>query len=209
MIVNLKMIWMQQTTNYFRKNHKLIFMALSLLAGVLIGSLFMRNQQIVQTLSIETYFRQFVTARMTNSFLSLFLHTFISAVLYIAVAYCLGLFVFGCIPSVLLPAFRGLGIGAVVAYIYETYGIKGAAFVLFLVLPFTFCHSLLLLLGCREALTFSRAMFKSYAMGVPTVNLLQAFKKYQLRFLVLLILTAVIAVPDCLLSSIFIRVFGF
>ncbi len=209
MIGRFKKQWLNQVVQYSFHNSRIILMTASLLLGVLIGSLVIRNSAVMQSLSLGDHFNQYVTIRSSANLLVIFSHSFFTTAIYLLLAYVLGLCLYGCIPSVLLPLFRGLGIGAVCGYIYGTYGLKGAAFALLLLLPFTFCYSLILLIGCREALIFSASMFNLYTKRLSSNHVPHSLKKYNIRFLVLLLFHVAVSIPDCLLTRLFINVFGF
>ncbi len=197
------------TLHFCRNNGRFLCMTVSLLLGVLIGSLLVRNNVLLSRTVMESYFRDFISSRSSNPTITVFIFSLLSSCVYLCIAYIMGLFMYGTIPSVFLPAFRGLGIGAVCGYIYLVYGLKGAAFVLLIILPFHFCYSLILLIGCREAMIFSGSMFLGYTKNLSITNMHIALKKYNLRFLVLFLVCAAVAIPDCLFSAIFLDVFGF
>jgi hypothetical protein len=119
------------------------------------------------------------------------------------------MFVFGFLPLACLPAIRGQGIGLVCAYLYVTYGLKGAAFALLILIPVSFFHSVILLIACNESLSFSCSMASVYILEQPKIGDTMAFKKYNLRYLILLLFSGLASLLDGVLSILLINLFGF
>lgn len=208
MIQKWKKQVLQDVLTYVLHNGRWILMLVSLLLGILSGSLFIRNSGTISFVDLSLFFHNFTAARNSASILSIILHSFLSSMLYLFLAYCSGLFVYGIIPAVLLPFIKGLGIGAVCGYLYQVYALKGVAFSMLVVIPAAFLYSLILAIACKEALQFSASIAAFLIKGNNWVNVSLQFKKYNLRFMVLLLFTAGVSIIDGILSRVFIGVFG-
>ncbi len=209
MLKKLKNQWLTNTIAYLSENLRFVCMTASLLLGILIGALLIRNDLLREFTDTSQMLSDFISARTQNSFGVLFAHSFLSSSIYILIAYFLGLFLLGAVPSIVLPAVRGLGIGVVCGYLYATHGLQGVAFSFLIVLPCTFLQCIVFMLACKEAFVFSSCMFKHYFQESYHPLESDLLKKYSIRFAVLFLFTALISLPDSLLSNVFIGIFGF
>lgn len=201
--------WSKSILTYLMNHRILMVMTLSLLLGVLFGGIILSQQSFQEIFSVADWFKDFLSYRIDGDIISIFLYSFSSSIVYLLFAFLFGILIFGFFPALFLPALRGLGIGLVCSYLYLTYQLKGVAFALLIVLPVSFFHGLILLIACKESLNFSLNMTSIYIGGQPQIGAKNAFKKYNLRYLVLLIFTLITCVVDGLLSVIFIHLFGF
>lgn len=196
-----------KTTGYIKENDWLVLFLTTFSLGMLFSGFCLQSNFLIgEDLSLA--FGQFIIHR-AESFLKIFSECVCSVVLPLFLFYCFGLFMYGYIPCFLLLFIQGMSYGAVSGYIYVTYGLKGAAFVLLVVLPPAFFSTLIQLIASKQAFAFSVVLSKNYFRDTVLVQPSGYFKRYHIKFLVLLGFAMAVAVFDSLLSRIFINVFGF
>lgn len=209
MIQRFKKQWLPLVISYLVKNCHIVLMAFLLVLGVLVGGILIRNDSLYDVFDLPKFFQNFIAARNSGGFSSVYVRSFLSSFLFLLGAYCSGFFVYGFIPSVLLPFVKGLGIGAVCGYVYQTFGLKGVAFAMLVVLPPAFLQGFLLMLACKASFRSSLSLAGFLIKGNNLIHPQQVFKAYNISFLILLLFAAGVALLDSILSNIFMGVFGF
>lgn len=199
----------EQIKNYVIRNFTFVMVMLSLLIGVLMGALLIRGGSFSAVSRFSVSFEQFIQTRQEGSYGSVFIRSFATSSVYLLVLFCCGLFVYGSPLCYLATLMRGLGFGAVSGYLYSTYGLKGVAFTLLVLLPTTFFNCIVLILASKEAVRFSASMVTGYFRGFSLNVGSRDFKQYHKRFFIFLIVTLFISLMDAGLSTVFIHVFGF
>ncbi len=192
---------------YAKENKWLVLFVTVFSFGVLFSAFCLKSGVFVgKDLSLP--FSQFIGFR-TQSFLEIFVGCIFSVVFPLFLFYCFGLFVYGYIPCFFLLFVQGMSYGAVSGYIYTTYGLKGVAFVLLVILPPAFCNTLVQFIASQQAFVFSVLLSKNYFRDTVLVQPSNYLKRYHYKFLVLLGFAFAVAFLDGLLSRVFINVFGF
>ncbi len=204
----LSMTVTRKLTEYILRNGLLVSFFVLFSVGLVLGSVTYRTLRETPT-QLPYVFEQFISGRENASLLILVCRSLFSAFLPLLLSYCFGLFMYGYIPCFLLVFIRGMGYGMVSGYIYTAYELKGVAFVLLVILPAAFIHSLLLFIGAREAFRFSVLLSKNYFRDLTVMNPCNRLKRYHYQYLILSGFTVVAALMDGLLSRVFMDVFGF
>jgi len=209
MIPRMNRQWINRTTAYLSENIRFVVLSLILLLGILVGALLIRNSLLTDSFDPLTLVSRYIDARSAGGIVGVYFQSFFSSFIYLVILYFSGLFLFGIVPCMLIPWMRGLGIGVICGYLYSVHGMQGAAFSFLIILPCTFLQCVVLLIASKDALRFSVGMFKHYTHSTyhPLEN--DIFKRYTIHFCVMTIFTALIAIPDTLLSHVFINIFGF
>lgn len=196
---------------YFKRYGVLIFLGLALVLGMIFGAVSagQANEQMLKNLDFLfiTNFKQ----RLEQSLFLTFAASLTSYFIFFLAQFLLGLAAWG---TVLLPVttfFKGFGTGLCAGYLCGAYGLEGVGFYLLLMLPGAFLSSVAMLLQGKEAFYFSKALL--YTLLPDRVKSKQAnppqFTRYLLTGSYILILTAVSAGVDVLLSMCFSGVFHF
>ena len=195
-------------SSYVTENWKFLTMGCLLLFGMVVGALVVRNASILESGSLKILVDGFSTERASQSAWSTFLHSFVAVLPFFGVSFLLGLCAAGVFLIPLIPFFRGLGLGATMGYLYTTHGWQGVAFCALLIIPPALLSSVALISACREALRFSISLCGQMLPHGKSQRMWPAFRRYLLRFLMLLFLLCVAAAVDMLFSASFSRFFA-
>ena len=207
------MIWdrincfLKKAVSYAKENRLLVFFLTVFCLGIVFGGFSIRYFEANET-DLSNLFQQFVSLR-TRAFTHILFSSLFSCVFPVFLLYCFGLFVYGYVPCFLLLFVQGITHGVVCGYIYSTYGLKGVAFVLLVVLPPAFIGTIILLVGSKVSFQFAVILSKTYFSDMVLVQPTIYFKRYHCKYLILLGFAMFAALADSLLSRVFIHVFGF
>ena len=140
----------------FRQQFLLVFLGLFLIAGLILGVIFIRNADYSLLKTLDFVFFSNVKARSALPVLSIFVASLASSFLFLLFCFLCGLSIWGayCVP--LAPLFRGFGMGITAGYLYAAYGFQGFLFHLAVILPGAFICLIAILIASRESMLFSK-----------------------------------------------------
>ena len=143
--------------------------------------------------------------RMGNSVFSNALGYFAGDLLFLALAYLLGLCAVGLPFLLLLPVLRGLGIGVVSGWLYMTYGPTGVGYSVLVLYPAAVVSILVMLAGCKESMLMSSDML--LMLGGKLERAESNLRLYSTRYFVLVLASIFAAALDALAFMVFSGVF--
>lgn len=173
-------------------------------AGVLTGAVIVSAGKI--DLSEESWLlHQFFSPQYSgNTIMEVFKNTFMSSCLFLAAVFMLGFFSMAQPVGAALLVYRGIGIGASVAELYMKSGAGALPEVLILVVPKAIALSFIASLAVREMLRLSCSQFVFlFRDELPEEKMKRTVRLYFIKFFVLLTITAVVSVLDCVISYLF------
>lgn len=177
------------------KGFMLLFGAVT--AGILIGAIYGAGHSVT-----SPFVHQYLLPEKSgNTIYEVFRNTFVSLSLFTVTAFLMGLSAFGQPAGVLMLLYRGFGIGTAVSSAYISKGLHGIPTVLILILPECIAVTVISVLAVRELMRLSKSMFMF--MISDTSHTDKSFRLYCLEFLVLIIISLVIAVLATVLNYIF------
>ena len=181
--------------NFCVSNIKVIILGLFFIIGILIGTLIIK-QNIGQTFEDTSYLiNGFINKRAADSAIGIFINSFLASFPLILISFLIGLCAIGMPFIPLIPAFRGLGIGLAMGYLYSGFGVKGIAYCALLIIPAAVFSSTCLILSCRESLKFSFLLLSTITPSGKSGQLSNYFKKYsfkQFGYVLILLLSSFI-----------------
>lgn len=111
-----------------------------------------------------------------------------------------GFCAFGQPVQMLFTAYRGFAVGVSSALIYLELGIKGFPAVLLMILPFAAVSSLIVIIGSREAMSFS-GCFADFAFGRKTNEICRPdVRLYGIKFIILIAAALISAGADSVIT---------
>lgn len=194
--------------SFVAENLRLIIMTASLLLGLILGAIVIRNGWFSDSFKISELFENFVAERSSDSVFKTVLGSLSTNFIYIAAAYFAGVFAFGVPVSLALPLIKGIGVGWVCGYVYMAFGLKGVAFAMLIIIPNAFISSLVLLHACTAAFGFSKKLFGIFFKDEVCHDFKLLFSKYSVKFLIFVLAMIFSSVIDAIMSGVFIGVFG-
>ena len=137
------------------ENTRMILLLLMFSAGIIAGALLLKSDSQFM-LKISEIFYSFSFSRGEQGTFNNFGDSFLFNGLIIILNMFLGFSVIGCPFIMLLPLFKGLGIGAVSGYLYSAYKFSGLGYCLLLIYPGAIVSSFALMTACRDSYEYSR-----------------------------------------------------
>lgn len=181
------------------KNAFLLTILLFLVVGIILG-VFLFDDISKITDYADDFITEFVDLRTNNAFLKIFSSSFFSSIMFLFLFFVLGASIFGIVTIPIALTAKGFLQGAVSAYLYSEYGLKGIAFNAVIYIPSTIIFIIILLLASKESISFS---LKISSLTIPKtlpLNLAYDFKNYSIKYLLFVLATVFSAVVDAMLS---------
>lgn len=176
----------------------IVLFFLGLLYGAVLSSA--SSQDTLDKLSFVT--QGFMSKRAEQSLFYTFFNSLASSAILLLLLFVFGFSAIAQPVSLLVPVFRGLGLGVSMGYFYLNDGFKGAAFCLLLIVPQALISTLALVLGTRESIRFSNTFF-SILLPKKEIETDGAFRLYFTKFGVLFCILLIAAVIDCICTFLF------
>ena len=193
---------------FLQKNRLYIVMCLSLITGIIIGSVSLASGG-KSTEVFKSVFTWYINGREGTGF---FIVLFSSFFYYFAVAtafFTLGASIVGVIFSPIICCTIGIFFGGISAFSYSQYTLKGIAFNAIILLPAALTFCICALFAAKEAFCLSVIIIKLTLPKSRPLNLSGEFKSYCGRFLIIVLLFALSALVDAAVTVSFIKFFSF
>lgn len=192
----------------YKKQISLFTLLLFFVLGMMYGVLLLRSQTDVYTY-LQFWTGEYTQSLQERSLLQNFWAAFSSIFLFLFAAYLLGFSSIGQPCILLIPLFRGLGLGSFMGYLYVEKGIAGIGYSILILLPYSLLALVTIVIGCREALRLSASLFRSALLGTGTPIGISALKLYHIKFLILCLFLLTAAVLNTICVFLFARFFPF
>lgn len=193
----------------FRQQFLLVFLGLFLIAGLILGVIFIRNADYSLLKTLDFVFFSNVKARSALPVLSIFVASLASSFLFLLFCFLCGLSMWGayCVP--LAPLFRGFGMGITAGYLYAAYGFQGFLFHLAVILPGAFICLIAILIASRESMLFSKKIHLGRKTEEQETQQKNNVRHFFIRFSILTGILIIGALVDVLTTVCFSGLFVF
>ena len=193
----------------FRQQFLLVFLGLFLIAGLILGVIFIRNADYSLLKTLDVVFFSNVKARSALPVLSIFVASLASSFLFLLFCFLCGLSIWGayCVP--LAPLFRGFGMGITAGYLYAAYGFQGFLFHLAVILPGAFICLIAILIASRESMLFSKKIHLGRKTEEQEAQPKNNVRHFFIRFSILTGILIIGALVDVLTTVCFSGLFVF
>ena len=193
----------------FRQQFLLVFLGLFLIAGLILGVIFIRNADYSLLKTLDFVFFSNVKARSALPVLSIFVASLASSFLFLLFCVLCGRSIWGayCVP--LAPLFRGFGMGITAGYLYAAYGFQGFLFHLAVILPGAFICLIAILIASRESMLFSKKIHLGRKTEEQEAQPKNNVRHFFIRFSILTGILIIGALVDVLTTVCFSGLFVF
>ena len=187
-------------SEWIQKNKLTAIMFALFFAGMAYGALVVGfgEEKMLDSLSFMT--KGYMAGRAEQSIAVTFFHSFCSSGGFVLALFLLGFSAVSMPLVVLLPFFKGLGLGASMGYLYLTYRWSGIAFSAVLILPTAVFSAFAVILASRESFKLSRLFCATFLPRMQGSVSFRSVKLYCARFAVLFGISLISAVVDSILS---------
>lgn len=179
-----------------------LFLLILFLLGVLIGTILYCSVDAESLYGLSRLSGSLIESRLGQTFLQTLVNSFSGAFILLLVCFILG---FGAVfqpAEMLIPVFRGLGIGVSLSGMYSQFGLNGFGISLILIIPNGIISAIVLIIAVREAIRMSNSISNivfSAKSGFEPLD----YKLYFTKFVILSAILAVSSLADSLLTFLF------
>ncbi len=192
----------------FRRYGAVIFFTFVFGLGTLAGSISASRADSTFLLNLDFLFSTNLSGKLNQSFFATFSASFASNFLFLIFVFLCGLAPWGFLILFLAPAFKGFGTGLCAGYLFITYGFKGVGFYLLVMLGGTFLFCFSLIIECIQSQSLSCKIARLLLRDKETDTSVTLFvRKYLIRSLYALVVSAIASIVDMLLWTAFSGVF--
>lgn len=194
----------KRTNSHFSERSSfLIFLMGIMLLGVFVGSLAFCSMD-KSTLSGLSFVTQgFIQTRKEQGMLEILLSSLLSSSGMLLIIFLLGFSAVSQPIELMIPFFRGLGLGASIAQIYTVSSTRGFVIVFLLILPYAIITSFAIIIAVREAIKLSNILISNVISSTSNDNMKAIARLYFIKLLVLEAIIAFGAIVDCICSMLF------
>ncbi len=178
-----------------------VLMAMFLL-GEFVGTVLYCTVENEKLSDIDVLSVQFLHSRINCTFFETVINSFSGPFVLVLLCMLIG---FGAIfqpVAILVPFFRGLGIGITLAEINSVYMYKGFALSLIMIVPYTVVSAVIIISSARESVLMSSCIGRKIFRADKGSTFID-FKLYFIKFLILIAVLAVSSLFDGLLTFVF------
>lgn len=199
---------------YIRRYGKISLLAAVLLIGMIVGALTAKQAEKSVLDSLDFLFVTNFESRAEQTVFVTFSASLTSYFLFFAAIFLCGLSAWAIVGVPVILFFKGMGLGLCAGYLYQTYGFNGVGFYLLVMLVGVMISSIALLMQGKEAIGFSKSIWRMLRKNNPSYTSIQKAHTYPLfTYLInnsyILIAVAISALVDALLSVMFAGAFQF
>ena len=191
--------------SFIEQNSFFIFIAGIMLGGVLIGTLAFCGMNEISVSKISFISQGFIGSRAEKGFVEILIDSFLSSTGQLLVVFVLGFWAVSQPLEVLIPFLKGLGLGASLAQIYSSIGIKGFLIILLLIIPYALISVFALIIAIREAIKLSNIFARKAFYDTNTQGMKKITKLYCQKFAILEVLMIIASLVDSTCSFLFVR----
>ncbi len=190
------------------RNHALLWLAAVFLLGLLFAALSLDGASAL-TAEASRLRDAYLAARVSKGFLSVVCGSLIFQLPFALLLFLCGTSMAGVVLAPMLVCYRGFSVGLLLSMFYASDSLKGIAFCVLLIVPYSVLSVLATLLSARESVGFSLLLARLVLPNRTSDSVAWDFRAYCARHLFLLLLFLAAALLDALLSLFFLRFFAF
>lgn len=194
--------------NYLKENSAYILLLVFVVASIFLGVIVCSNNSYLMNYSKEL-FLNYLKNRVDLSYFRIFLNSFISTIKISIIIFLCGTSVLGTVISPILLSLSAFTYGGLAAYLYNTYGLTGILYNLFVFVPPSILFIFALLLSVRECVIFSKLITGVCIRNSKPRNLFNDFRSFCLKHIIVLIILILSSLIDATLYGLFEKFFNF
>lgn len=192
-----------------KANYGLFLLVGMFVIGMIYGVLLTKSSSETLSNTIGVITAEYTAKLTQQTIFQSFMSSFLSTIVFVLLPYLFGYSAVGQPLIVLIPWFKGLGLGFFMANLYVTQGVSGVLFCALVVLPSTLIALFCILIASREGLKLSNLFFQSFIGKQHIVVCPTTIKLYNLKLLVLLCISLIAAAVNVVAVLLFSRMFQF
>lgn len=189
--------------SFIVKNKTLVILMISLILGIVSGSLLLKNADESTKNYINILFLNNFKPEIKVLPWSIFVSSVSSTFIFIIMIFFMGLSAWGFVLIPFIPVLRGLCIGFCEGYLYSSFGIKGLIFHLVVLFPGIILSSLAIILMSKEAMKISYNISSTIFLDEHRKDSRDFLRSYIMRTGCVMIIIVVSSVVDLIFNLLF------
>ena len=191
-------------------NWQLYLLMILLFLGIALGCMEVKHSSETFDNLLQYIIKDFFTRRAQVPFYKSFLYSFLSSFFIILILFFIGLSPVGFPVILLVPFFRGFGLGIVSGYLYQQYQLKGIAYSLLTIYPYSILSVTALVLCSLESWKMSARLITVFHHSkFNSLDFSRESKIYLVRFIFYLGIILISSIFDVVLTKLFSSFFIF
>lgn len=186
---------------FIKNNQKTVILVFIFIIGVFSGAFSVKNADAQLLVKIKELTESYIALKSSGSILNNFISATITDFIFISISSVFGLCLLGAPVLWALPAFRGLGLGVLLGYIYSSYGVNGLAYSIVSICIPTAFSACAMIVSCKEGILSVRDLQSAFSEQ-KEFNAKQYYKLYFLRNIILFAIMLFAAAVGSVLSMI-------
>lgn len=186
-------------------NRNYIFIAIMILfiVGMVYGTLLIKSQPVNLLKQLNIITKEYASSQRKESILSLMVNSFCSSFVFLLLPYLFGYSPIGQAGTLLVPLFKGLGLGATLGHLYLTFGLKGIGYSALIIVPQTVIALFAIMIACRESIKLSNLFFINILPDREKMVTTQTIKMYNIKYGILMFFILISAIVDAVFVVLF------
>ncbi len=186
-----------------RKRFKTLFpIMLLILLGVIVGTMVYVLSEDMLSGSLSRLNTDYLALRQNSSYMDVMLSSLYNSTLMLIILFLGGLCALAFPVVLIVPVYKGLGLGCSVAQMYYSFGQRGILYALIFILPSAVISCYAIMIGTREAYRMSVECFGAvFKKKIVTVS--ENARLYLVKFLILEAILSASATIDSLCSLVY------
>lgn len=183
------------------ENSRIYIMTIIFAAGIIAGSLLLSSEAALPE-KISDIVEGFSIIKSENSLLKNFVNSLFTNVIFIIINIFLGFSLIGYPFLLIIPFFRGLGIGAICGYLYSVHRLTGLIYSILIIYPAEIVSVLAFMYACNSSCEYSKNAYYKSIQGRGQFEKNET-KIYLCKQMLYIAICAASALIDTLFSKIF------
>ncbi len=179
-----------------------------LFVGLICGNFLLKSSENTYE-TVKLLFEDYLSSLSGQTLMRNFSTQLVINFAFLLVSFIFGLCAIGFPVPIIINLIKGISIGALSAFMYSQFALKGFGYCMLVFYPVQIVLSVVTLYSGKESFTMSVSIFKHLTGQRQTKDSLCDIKLYALRYLVLSVITAIASFISAVLSVYVTKLFDF
>lgn len=194
-----------KTMKAYFENSRILLLSVIFATGIIAGAIILNKDSEI-TEKIINYIKESVILKSGQGISELFINSLLSNIFFLAVNIFLAFSLIGYPLVIWLPFLKGLGLGAVIGYLYVYYGLRGLGYTVLTLVPGAVVSVFALITACNSSCEYSKNAYSKAIIGKGQFEKGET-KYFLIKQFIYICICAASSMTDALFSAVFLRFF--
>ena len=194
-----------KTLKTYFENSRILLLTVFFVTGIITGAIILNKDSGI-TEKIFDFINKSVISKSGQGINEIFINSLLSNILFFAVNIFFAFSLIGYPLVMWLPFLKGLGLGAVIGYLYIYYGLTGLGYTVLTLVPGATVSVFALITACNSSCEYSKNAYSKAIIGKGQFEKGET-KIFLIKQLIYICICAASSMTDALFSTIFLRFF--